>query len=80
MMDGPHIRGFSPDALCITLTSALASVRLVGSMIASINAATLKLVGLVLLSAIAPAFRTQRLNQSSVTRKPAVTVVNRRLH
>jgi hypothetical protein len=35
-------------------------------------------VGLVLLSAIAPAFRTQRLNQSSVTRKPAVTVVDRR--
>jgi hypothetical protein len=57
-MDGPHIRGFSPAALCISLASALASVRLVGSVMASINAATLKLVGLVLLSAISPAFRT----------------------
>jgi len=52
MMDGPHIRGFCPDALCITFTSALASVRLVGSVMAAINAETLKLVGLVLLSAI----------------------------
>src|SRR5580692_8034075 len=54
MIDAPHIRGFSPAALCITLTSALASARLVGSVRPSINAATLSLVGLVLLSAISP--------------------------
>src|SRR5664279_1819757 len=52
MMDGPHIFGFSPDALCINLTSALASARLVSSGIASIYAATLTSVGLVLFSAI----------------------------
>ena len=59
MMDGPHIFGFSPDAACITLTRTLASVRRVGSEIVSMNAATLKLVGLVLLSAIAFDFREQ---------------------
>jgi hypothetical protein len=37
----------------------LASARLVGSVMAPINAATLKLVGLVLLFAISRAFRTQ---------------------
>ena len=58
-MDGPHIRGFSPATLSIILTIALASARLVGSVMALINADTLKLVGLVLLSAISPAFRTQ---------------------
>src|ERR1035441_6614882 len=52
MIDGPHIFGFSPVALCINLTSALASARLVSSVSASINAETLILVGLVLLSAI----------------------------
>src|ERR1019366_3243034 len=57
MIDGPHIFGSSPVALCINLTSALASARLVSSVRASINAGTLSLVGLVLLSAIAPAFR-----------------------
>src|SRR5258708_8332166 len=56
MIDGPHILGFSPVALCINLTSALASARLAGSVMASINAATLNLVGLVLLSAIPSAF------------------------
>jgi hypothetical protein len=40
------------------LTSALASVRLVGSVMAAINAVTLKLVGLVLLSAISSVFGT----------------------
>src|SRR6266481_5409748 len=57
MMDGPHIFGFSPVALCINLTSALASARWVGSVMAPINAATLNLVGLVLLSVIPSAFR-----------------------
>src|SRR2546425_696969 len=52
MIDGPHIFGFSPVALCISLTSTLASARLVWSVSASMNAATLALVGLVLLSAI----------------------------
>src|ERR1039458_647083 len=52
MIDGPHIFGFSPDALCINLTSALASARLVSSVMASMNAATLTSVGLVLFSAI----------------------------
>ena len=41
MIDGPHIFGFSPVALCINLTSALASARLVWSVRASINVATL---------------------------------------
>jgi hypothetical protein len=45
MMDAPHIFGFSPAASCINLTSALASARLVGSVMASINAATLNSVG-----------------------------------
>src|SRR5208282_800059 len=57
MMDGPHMFGFSPAALCISLTSALASARLVASARASINAATLNLVGLVLFSAIPSALR-----------------------
>src|ERR1035441_3963230 len=57
IMDGPHIFGFSPVTLCINLASALASARLVWSVSASINAATLNLVGLVLFSAIHPAFR-----------------------
>src|SRR5713226_2367554 len=54
MIDGPHIFGFSPDALRINLTSALASARLVGSVSVPINAATLNLLGLVLFSAILP--------------------------
>src|SRR6478672_5678118 len=57
MMDGPHIFGFSPAAFCINLTSALASARLSWSVSASINSATLILVGLVLLSAIHPPLR-----------------------
>src|SRR6266481_1970136 len=52
MIDGPHTFGFSPLAPCISLTSTLASARLVWSVIESMNAATLALVGLVLLSAI----------------------------
>jgi hypothetical protein len=52
----PHIFGFSPAAFCINLTSALASARRLWSVIASINADTLNLVGLVLLSAIHPPF------------------------
>src|SRR5215831_12726189 len=52
MMDGPHIFGFSPDAFCINLTSALASARRLASVSESMNSATLILVGLVLLSAI----------------------------
>src|SRR3974390_2845813 len=52
MIDGPHIFGFSPDALCINFASALASARLRSSVIASMNAATLTSVGLVLFSAI----------------------------
>src|ERR1039457_283944 len=56
MIEGPHIFGFSPVALCINLTSALASARLVSSVSASINAATLSWVGLVLLSAISSSF------------------------
>src|SRR5437899_11474249 len=52
MIDGPHIFGFSPVALCISLTSTLASARLLWSVSASMNAATLALVGLALLSAI----------------------------
>src|ERR1017187_1555124 len=52
MIEGPHIFGFSPVAPCINLTSALASARRVSSVSASINAAALSLVGLVLLSAI----------------------------
>src|SRR5712691_3340208 len=72
MIEGPHIFGFSPVALCINLTSALASARLVSSVSASINAATLSLVGLVLLSAIPPAFRFfQRLTQSEERRNSA---------
>ena len=62
MMDGPHIFGFSPAAFCINLTSALASARLVESVMASINAATLNLVGLVLLSAIALPFVSPKAN------------------
>src|SRR6478672_10104956 len=58
MMDGPHIFGFSPAAFCINLTSALASARRLWSVIASINADTLNLVGLVLLSGIHPPFRS----------------------
>jgi hypothetical protein len=57
MMEGPHILGFSEVALCINFTSALASARLVWSVRAAINAATLTLVGLVLFSAIVPPFR-----------------------
>jgi hypothetical protein len=53
----PHIFGFSSVAPCITLTSVLASARLVWSVSALINEATLDLVGLVLLSAFDPAFR-----------------------
>src|SRR5260370_41036223 len=69
MIEGPHISAFSPVALCINLTSALASVRLVSSVSASINAATLSLVGLVLLSVIVPAFRLfRRLTQSEERR------------
>src|SRR5258707_10676215 len=74
MMDGPHIFGFSPVALCINLTSALASARWVGSVMAPINAATLNLVGLVLLSAIPSAFRFfRRLTwlEETHTRSPA---------
>src|ERR1700733_12747866 len=56
MIDGPHIFGFSPVAFCINLISTLASARLVGSVRASINAATFCLVGLVLFSAISAAF------------------------
>src|SRR5580658_6172019 len=52
MIEGPHIIAFSPAALCINLTSALASARWVASASASMNAAALSLVGLVLLSAI----------------------------
>src|SRR6266567_1110484 len=52
MIDGPHIFGFSPVALCISLTSALASARLVWSATAAMNAATLTLVAFVLFSAI----------------------------
>src|SRR5476651_11327 len=71
MIDGPHIFGFSPVALCINLTSALASARLVSSVRASINAGTLSLVGLVLLSAIAPAFPIfQRLIQRKGRAQP----------
>src|SRR5882724_5512800 len=54
MIEGPHIVGFSPAAFCINLTSALASARLLWSGSASMNFATLTLVGLVLLSAIYP--------------------------
>jgi hypothetical protein len=57
VMDGPHIFGFSAVALCINFTSALASARLARSVRASMNAATLNLVGLVLFSAIVPALR-----------------------
>src|SRR5579862_6330575 len=57
MIEGPHIFGFSPVAPCISLASSFASVRLEVSGSASMNAATLSLVGLVLLSAIALAFR-----------------------
>src|SRR5271170_6653776 len=59
MMDGPHMCGFSPAALFINLTSALASVRRVWSVMAFRNAVTLNLVGLVLFlfSAIRAAFR-----------------------
>src|SRR5258706_5840285 len=66
MIDGPHIFRFSPDALCINLTRALASARLVWSVSASMNTATLNLVGLVLFSAIHPAFR---LSESSSERR-----------
>jgi hypothetical protein len=59
-MDGPHIFGFSPAVLCINLTNALASARLVGSGRASMNAATLNLVGLVLFTAIAAASCSSR--------------------
>ena len=52
MIDGPHIFGFSPVTLCISLTSAFASARLVWSLIAAMNSATLAMVGLVLFSAI----------------------------
>src|ERR1017187_4357397 len=55
MIDGPHIFGFSPVALCINLTSALASARLVSSVRASINAGTLSLVGFSFVYARAPA-------------------------
>src|ERR1700721_162777 len=41
MMDGPHIFGFSLAALCINLTSALASARLIGSGSAPRNAVSL---------------------------------------
>lgn len=56
----PHIFGFSPAALCINLTSALASVRLAVSARASANAATLSLAGLVLFSAIRPPYASGR--------------------
>src|ERR1022692_1633895 len=63
-MDGPHIRGFSPAALCINFTSLLASVHLVESERAAINAATLCLEGVVLFSAISSPFCfIQRLTQ-----------------
>src|SRR5215469_3217731 len=52
MMDGPHILGFSAAAARINLTKALASARLAGFVRASMNAATLNLVGLVLFCAI----------------------------
>src|SRR5882724_9432017 len=51
-MDGPHICGFSPDAVCSNFTSVLASARRVGSAIELINAVTLSSVGLVWFSAI----------------------------
>jgi hypothetical protein len=60
MIEGPHLFGFSLVAPCINLTSTLASVRVVSSVSESIHAETLTLVGLVLLSAIPPAFRILR--------------------
>src|SRR5579864_102731 len=52
MIEGPHIFGFSPVAVCMSLTRALASARLVWSVSALMNAVTLTLVGLVLFSAM----------------------------
>src|SRR5207245_170305 len=64
MMDSPHILGFSPAALRINLMSDLASARFDWSASLSMNAATLNLVGLVLLSAIFKSFRVlQRLTR-----------------
>lgn len=48
-MDGPHILGFSPLALCMSFMSVLASARLPTSSIANVE--TLTSVGLVLFSA-----------------------------
>src|SRR6185312_8995937 len=75
MIEGPHIFGFSPVALCINLTSTLASARLVSSVSASINAETLTLVGLLLLSAIPLAVRNlnmliERKQRSNLTNGP----------
>src|ERR1035438_2375873 len=70
MIDGPHIFGSSPVALCINLTSALASARLVSSVRASINAGTLSLVGLVLFSAMAPLPSLPRLIQRKGNAQP----------
>src|SRR6476469_3665071 len=61
MMEGPHILGFSPAAFCNNLTRALASERRLWSVIASINADTLNLVGLVLLSAMLPFLLSRHL-------------------
>src|ERR1035438_208532 len=74
MMDGPHIFGFSPEALFIIATSALASAWRVLSN-ASINAATLTLVGLILLSAIRPPllFASQMLNFLAGCPRPRCT-------
>src|SRR5690348_8619509 len=51
-MEEPHSFGFSPDALCMSLTSALASERRMESGMESRYSATLICVGFVLFSAI----------------------------
>src|SRR5579862_1395201 len=51
-MDGPQSLGFSPEARCISSTSSLASERRAGSVRASMNAPTLRVVALVLFSGI----------------------------
>src|SRR5579862_6652603 len=76
MIEGPHMIAFSPVALCINLTSALASARWVPSVSASMNAAALSLVGLVLLSAIRPPSLSPE--GYSTARRPATRYVAER--
>src|SRR5262249_39131805 len=51
IIEGPHIFGFSPVVVCISLTRAFASARRVSSAIPAMNDATLTFVALVLFPA-----------------------------